>query len=131
MPWSGQFLYAFPLFSLIGKVLEKVKTDKACVLLIAPAWSWQHWYGTFLGLLVTPPWPLPLHPDLLSQDQGHLRHPPFYSVAAQWLDAEEARCSEGIRHVLAPSLPSEVVPVLQVGERVAYFPNGCPDPTYP
>ncbi|KAM7161048.1 uncharacterized protein RBU57_010945 [Macrochelys suwanniensis] len=86
LSWSGQLLYAFPPFPLIDKVLEKVKRDRVHVLLIAPAWARQHWYGTLLGLLVAPLHPLPLRPDLLSQDQGHLLHPNLASLhLTAWL----------------------------------------------
>lgn len=42
----GQFnlCYAFPPFCLLGRVLSKLRRDKAEMILIAPAWSSQYWY---------------------------------------------------------------------------------------
>ncbi|XP_029767913.1 probable E3 ubiquitin-protein ligase MID2 [Terrapene carolina triunguis] len=67
----AQLSYAFPLIPLIAKVLEKIKTDRARVRLIALAWPRQHWYGTLTSLAVAPPWLFPTRPDLLSQDFLH------------------------------------------------------------
>ncbi|XP_029770325.1 glypican-1-like, partial [Terrapene carolina triunguis] len=41
--WSGPLMYAFPPFPLIGRVLQKVKSDGARIILIAPDWARQHW----------------------------------------------------------------------------------------
>lgn len=43
--WGGLGLcYAFPPFSLIGKVLSKAISDRAEILLVVPEWKTQHWY---------------------------------------------------------------------------------------
>lgn len=42
LPWMGAVLYAFPLISLLHKVLLKVKKDKAKVIPVALAWPHQH-----------------------------------------------------------------------------------------
>ncbi|XP_024071350.2 uncharacterized protein LOC112117576 [Terrapene carolina triunguis] len=108
MSWSGQLLYAFPPLPLIPKVLEKVKVDKARVILIAPAWPRQHWYGPLLRLLVAPPegTTAPSRPPL----PGRRAPPPSQSgrappdsMAAPWLNEEESRYSEQVRRVLLES----------------------------
>ena len=52
-------LYAFPAFSVIGKVLLKVKTEEVNVILITPNWPAQPWYSQVLELSVTKPLLLP------------------------------------------------------------------------
>ena len=55
MPLHCAF-YIFPLFSLLPRVLTKVKQDQILsVLLIAPVWTTQIWYPTLLSLLVERP----------------------------------------------------------------------------
>nr|CAH7752488.1 unnamed protein product [Callosobruchus chinensis] len=36
LDWSDYYFYAFPPFSLINRVVSKIKTDKATGILIAP-----------------------------------------------------------------------------------------------
>ena len=67
-------LYAFPPFSMIGKVLLKVKTEEADVILITPIWSAQHWYRQVLGLSVAEPLLLPQLSNILVNPQGQV-HP--------------------------------------------------------
>ena len=52
-------LYAFPAFSMIGKVLLKVKTEEVNVILITPNWPAQPWYSQVLELSVIKPLLLP------------------------------------------------------------------------
>lgn len=43
--WSDLGLcYAFPPFSLVGKVLAKARNESAELILVAPRWETQHWY---------------------------------------------------------------------------------------
>lgn len=42
--WNNYFFYAFPPFSLILKVLQKIRTDKAVGILVFPIWPTQAWY---------------------------------------------------------------------------------------
>ena len=57
--WSDCFYYAFSPFSLIPRVLAKVRQDQACILLIAPVWTTQVWFPTVLSLLLERPLLLP------------------------------------------------------------------------
>ncbi|ODM94400.1 putative enzymatic polyprotein, partial [Orchesella cincta] len=41
--WSENF-YAFPPFSIMGKVLRKIVNDKATGIVVAPYWEAQSWY---------------------------------------------------------------------------------------
>ena len=59
--------YAFPPIVLLPKVLQKIRLDRARVILIAPQWPMQAWYAILLQLLADFPRALPLQPDLLTQ----------------------------------------------------------------
>lgn len=69
-PWGNHYRYAFPPFSLIGRVLAKVRREKVCMFLITPAWQTQTWYGPLLEMLVTNPLLLPQNLSLLTNPQG-------------------------------------------------------------
>jgi hypothetical protein len=70
-PWGDETLaYAFPPFVLIGRVITKVISDEANVLLIAPCWPGQSWCPALLELLVDYPRLLPDRRDLLTGPTG-------------------------------------------------------------
>ena len=64
--------YAFPPVSLIAHVLCKVREEEHQVLLVAPYWPNRTWFSELMLLTTTPPWPIPLTKDLLSQGKGTL-----------------------------------------------------------
>ena len=47
--------YLFPPFSLIGRVLRKIRQDKCKVVLVAPKWETQPWYPTLREMLHSKP----------------------------------------------------------------------------
>ncbi|KAJ8914161.1 hypothetical protein NQ315_016240 [Exocentrus adspersus] len=53
--WRGYFFYAFPPFSLILRVLQKIINDKAEGILIEPLWQAQPWYPLFNKLIIKGP----------------------------------------------------------------------------
>ncbi|XP_060600208.1 uncharacterized protein LOC132753725 [Ruditapes philippinarum] len=53
--WKGKFIYAFPPFSLIGRLVQKVLLDEAEMVLVAPVWVTQNWYTTVLEMLIDIP----------------------------------------------------------------------------
>lgn len=57
--------YAFPPFSLVGRVLNKIIRDQAKGILIVPFWQTQYWYPLFLRLCVKKPLTLPPNEFLL------------------------------------------------------------------
>ena len=72
--WSNQYLYAFPPFSMINKVLRKIAQDQMTrMLIVAPTWQSQVWYPTLLRMLKEKPLLLPHHTHLTlnQQDQIH------------------------------------------------------------
>ena len=53
--WRGKYIYAFPPFSLMGRLLQKARQDQADVLLVAPFWVTQNFYTTILEMLTHDP----------------------------------------------------------------------------
>lgn len=65
VPWNDKLSYAFPPFSLIPKVLQKIITDNARVILVIPYWPTQPWFPLFCKLLDGMPLYLKPQKDLL------------------------------------------------------------------
>ncbi|XP_045104754.1 uncharacterized protein LOC123500144 isoform X1 [Portunus trituberculatus] len=72
--WSIGNLYAFPSFSVICRVLEKIQVEGATVLAILPLWPTQVWFPRALQLFAAPPLLLPPNPIFLPEDPS-LSHP--------------------------------------------------------
>lgn len=56
--WSycdSNYAYAFPPFSIIGRVLQKVSTDQAEIVLVVPVWPTQSWFPRLLSLICDKP----------------------------------------------------------------------------
>ena len=51
--WHSLQFYAFPHFSIIGKVLTKIKQVTARGILIVPLWSTQYWFPFAMSLIVS------------------------------------------------------------------------------
>ena len=84
-PWHNMQAYAFPPFTLIRAVLNKVRKSRNLQLtLIAPDWPAKEWYPDLRSLAVGGPDHLPLRKDLLRQPHFHLYHRdlPGLSLAA-------------------------------------------------
>ena len=73
--WDGLLAYAFPPISLIERVLTKLEQENCKVLLIAPFWPRQPWFGRLVQLLVHRPVILPKRADILFQPTSGLLHP--------------------------------------------------------
>jgi hypothetical protein len=57
--------YAFPLFSLITRVLQKIKMDKATGVIVVPNWPTQIWFSKLTRLLIAEPILLPTGKKIL------------------------------------------------------------------
>lgn len=42
--WKNLSFYAFPPFSIIGRVLQKIQRERASGVLVVPDWPTQYWY---------------------------------------------------------------------------------------
>ena len=74
LSWTKGLNYAFPPFSIIGRVLKKIQEDKATLLVVLPLWPTQTWFPTALQLLVAEPVLLPRECVFLPQSPA-LVHP--------------------------------------------------------
>ena len=68
--------YAFPPFSLVGKVINKAIRDSADLLLVAPNWKTQYWFPILMEFVVDEPLHLPVTADTiyLTHDKNSI-HP--------------------------------------------------------
>ena len=51
--WRSFYFYSFPPFSIILKVLRKIKKDDAEGIVVVPVWPAQPWYPLFQSMLVS------------------------------------------------------------------------------
>ena len=65
MSWKPYLFYAFPPFSLITRVLQKIQEEKATGLLLVPKWPTQPWWPKLMQMLIQPPVQLPKNSDTL------------------------------------------------------------------
>lgn len=73
--WPKGLLYAFPPFSLLHPLLQRIQVEEVDVILVAPYWPQMIWFSAIAPLLWGQPWELPSRRDLLTQVQGTLLHP--------------------------------------------------------
>ncbi|MEL7079321.1 MAG: reverse transcriptase domain-containing protein [Cyanobacteria bacterium J06582_2] len=75
MDWSNKTSYAFPPFNLLPHILKKLQqSENAKMILIAPFWPRQGWFGSLCLLLTEAPRRLPMRPDLLRQPYVKANH---------------------------------------------------------
>ena len=53
--WAPFFLYGFPPFCLLNKLLAKIRSDSARGIFILPVWPTQPWFPAMLHLLAANP----------------------------------------------------------------------------
>ena len=68
--WDGFKIYAFPPFSLVGKVLAKILTEDVNGTLIVPLWTTQFWFPRLVRMLIADPIVLPLNVISLPYKEG-------------------------------------------------------------
>ena len=73
-PWTGLRLYAFPPFTLLPRILDKIAQDEADLLLVAPFWPQRPWFPRLLRLLVGLPKMFPVQKDLVVQPMSLIPH---------------------------------------------------------
>lgn len=64
--WSSFYFYANPPFILLSKVMNKIRADAACGVVIVPRWPAAPWWSNFRDLLIDRPFLLPRRPDLFT-----------------------------------------------------------------
>ena len=79
--WSKLDFWAFPPFSLLPRVLQKISQEKATGVVVLPHWCTQSWFPTAMKMLTASPLLLPHHPKLLQLPcQPSRTHPLFKSL---------------------------------------------------
>ena len=74
--WKGYTLCAFPPFSVIQQVLQKISEEEATGLLVVPHWHTQTWWPYLMNMLIDFPLMLPRKEDTLCLPaQPQLLHP--------------------------------------------------------
>ena len=79
-PWANLHLYAFPPFSLLPRILDKIAQDGADLLLVAPYWPQRPLFPRLLRLLVGLPRVLPVQKVLVVQPLSQIPHPRVRSL---------------------------------------------------
>ena len=79
--WDGLQAYAFPPFSIIPRVLAKLRASWGTELtLVAPHWAQRPWFPDLLQLSLAPPVVLPDRPDLLRLPRSWLLYPGLHQL---------------------------------------------------
>ena len=74
--WTDLKFYAFPPFSILGRVLAKVQQDGATGMLVTPLWSTQPWFPTLHEMVIEHPRMQTQGKDLLQlQGEQDVLHP--------------------------------------------------------
>ena len=74
--WSDfKFAYSFPPFSLVGRCIQKIQTDRAKGILVVPLWPTQTFFPVLMRLLVDSPLILPKTSSILKLGQSSQEHP--------------------------------------------------------
>ncbi|KAL9976890.1 hypothetical protein ACROYT_G014231 [Oculina patagonica] len=74
--WKGYTFYAFPPFSILQRVLQKISEEGATGLLVVPNWPTQIWWPYLMNMLIDFPLILPRKEDTLYLPaQPQLLHP--------------------------------------------------------
>ena len=63
--WQPYLFYAFPPFSIISLVLQKIQREKSTGILVAPKWPTQPWWPVLMRMIVQNPIILPQTDKLL------------------------------------------------------------------
>lgn len=69
------FFWAFPPFSLILRVIQKIRLDKATGIVVVPNWPNQPWFPLFYDTLISESILIEPSPNLLLSPCRSLQHP--------------------------------------------------------
>ena len=59
LSWKNKYVYIFPPFSMLSRILQKLQEDQAQALVIAPLWRSQVWFPKICQMLISQPVLLP------------------------------------------------------------------------
>ena len=66
--WNKQYIYVyiFPPFSIIPRILQNIEEDQAQALMIVPRWATQSWFPKITRMLIQQPALLPKNPRVVT-----------------------------------------------------------------
>lgn len=64
--WTNTFVYCFPPFSLVHRVLQKIQLEDAEAVVVVPYWTTQPWFAKLARMLIDSPLLLPRKRNLLT-----------------------------------------------------------------
>ena len=101
LSWAGIFCYAYPPIFLIPRIIQKLDSEEATMILVAPWWPRRSWFTQILERLVAVPVILPQRQDLLRQPVGQFFHPdPAWFKLVAWKISGSSGMQEAFRNAL-------------------------------
>ena len=85
---KGLAMYAFPPFILMGRLLAKIRREKATVVVVAPFWTGQPWWPWLTRMTTSPPLLLPQRPDMLILPSQLTQQAPTWTMGAFLVSGE-------------------------------------------
>jgi hypothetical protein len=73
--WKDYYIYAFPPFSLLNRVLQRMRKEEVEGIIVAPSWTTQTWYPLLGRMSVQPPMEMPWTPHVLTLPYKEGAHP--------------------------------------------------------
>ena len=99
IPWMGPLFYAYPPFSLVGKVISKIIQENTHGILSIPVWPIQHWFLLVMKNLINYPMLRKASSTICLPFDTQLKHPMASKLK--------------IATVLVSSMRSEIIPFQQ------------------
>lgn len=88
--WTGLRFYAFPPFTCISRVIQKIFNENCKGILIVPNWPNQPWFPAVYNLLIAEPYIIPFSQDMLYLPTNpQERHPMELELLACLLATQE------------------------------------------
>ena len=76
MSWKSPYVfYAYPPFSILPKLLQKIQQDQCQVLVVFPFWQTQIWFTTLMDLLILDIVVIPNDPPIFLPRDSMIHHP--------------------------------------------------------
>lgn len=111
--WQGRLGYAFPPFALISRCLEKIRREKANIVMVCPVWPAQPWFPVLLEMVCDVPRLLRPSPNLLVSAKGET-HPLLQTNTLQlaaWKLSGEISVGRAFRTRWSTFLWPKIVPL--------------------
>ena len=89
--WGMKYVYAFPPFGQVGKVLRKIENEGAKAFVVLPLWTTQHWFPKVAHMLTDYPSMLHCRPGelLLSHPTKSVKELPRMKLIAVLVSGDD------------------------------------------